>query len=117
MIANDYGDLLHDIKELSTKGRLLLEKGPAYQFDLSLLGLAFYFPSMKHEIDELYLLLYQENIDLYSRKYKLYDIKDNQVKHYKFFSPQGFEFEDTKKTNKYHVIIDDQNKNIVCNLD
>ena len=104
MIANEYGDLLHDIKELSTKGRLLLEKRPAYQFDLPLLGLAFYFPSMKHEIDELYLLLYQENIDLYSWKYKLYDIKDNQVKH-------------CKKTNKYHAIIDDQNKNIVCNLD
>ena len=59
---------------------------------------------MKHEVDELYLLLYQENIDLYSWKYKLYDIKDNQVKH-------------CKKTNKYHAIIDDQNKNIVCNLD
>ena len=25
-IANDYGDLLEDIKELSTKSRLLLEK-------------------------------------------------------------------------------------------
>ena len=36
VIANNYGDLIDDIKELSTKSMLLLEKGPAYQFDLSL---------------------------------------------------------------------------------
>ena len=30
VIANNYGDLLDNIKELSTKSRLLLEKGPAY---------------------------------------------------------------------------------------
>ena len=65
-IANDYGDLLEDIKELSTKIRLLLEKGPACQFDLSLLRLAFYFPGIKHEVDELYFLLYQKSIGLYS---------------------------------------------------
>ena len=43
VIANDYGDLLDDIKELSTKSRLLLEKGPAYQFDLSLIELTLSF--------------------------------------------------------------------------
>ena len=53
VIANDYGDLLEDIKKLSTKSRLLLEEGAAYQFDLSLLTLAFSYPSMKREIDEL----------------------------------------------------------------
>ena len=31
VIAKDYGDLLDDIKEFSTKSRLLLEKEPAYQ--------------------------------------------------------------------------------------
>ena len=85
VIMNNYGDLLDDIKELSTKSRLLLEKGPPYQFDLSLPRLAFYFPGMKHEVDEPYFLLYQENIDLYSWKYKFYDIKDNQVKDSKNF--------------------------------
>ena len=30
VIANDYGDLLDDIKELSTKSSLLLGKGTAY---------------------------------------------------------------------------------------
>ena len=56
VVANDHGDLLGDIKELSTKSQLLLEKRPAYQFDLSLLRLPFYFPGMKHEVDELYFL-------------------------------------------------------------
>ena len=58
------------IKELSTKSRFLLEKGPAYQFNLSLLRLAFYYPFMEQKIDELHFLLYQENIDLCSWKYK-----------------------------------------------
>ena len=66
----------------------MLAKGPAYQFDLSLIRLAFYFPGMKQEVDELYFLLYQENINLHSWKYKLYDIKDNQVKDRKIFSPK-----------------------------
>ena len=54
---------------------------------------------MKHAVDELCFLLYQENIDLYSWKYKFYDIKDNQVKDCKIFSTytqsknKGFEFE------------------------
>ena len=43
VISNGYGDLIDDIKELSTKSRLLLEKGPAYQFDLSFLRLVFYY--------------------------------------------------------------------------
>ena len=30
VIANDYGDLIDDIKELSTKSRLLLEKESVY---------------------------------------------------------------------------------------
>ena len=54
---------------------------------------------MKHEVDELCFLLYQENIDLYNWKYKFYDIKDNQVKDCKMlstytqFKNKGFEFE------------------------
>ena len=44
-IANDYGELLDDIKKLSAKSRLLLEKRPAYQFDLSLLRLENVFSS------------------------------------------------------------------------
>ena len=47
VIMNDYGDLLDDIKELSTKSQLLLQKGPAYLLDLSLIELAFSFPGME----------------------------------------------------------------------
>ena len=47
VIANDYGDLLDDTKELSTKSRLLLEKGPAYQFNLSLIELDYLFQVSK----------------------------------------------------------------------
>ena len=32
------------------------------------------------------------------------------------FENKGFEFQDTKKKKIYHVIIDNKNKNIVCNL-
>ena len=81
----------------------MLEKRPAYQSDISLLRLAYYIPGMKLEVDELYFLLYQENIDLYSWQYKFYDIKDNQVKYCKMFlmytqfKNKGFEFEVLKK--------------------
>ena len=108
VIANDYGGLLDDIKKLSTKSRLLLEKGAAYQFDLLLVELALSFPGMEKETEnksKLNLLSYQENVDLFSSKYKFYDITDC-----KFFSPytqfknKGFEFEDTKKTKKNIVL-------------
>ena len=87
VIANDYGDLLDDIKELSTKSRLLFEKGPAHQLDLSLIELALSFPVMEKKVDEMYFLSYPENIDLCSWKYKFHDIKDNQIKDCKIFSP------------------------------
>ena len=46
VIANHYGRLLENIKT-STKSRLLLEKGAACQFDLSLVESASSFPDMK----------------------------------------------------------------------
>ena len=82
----------------------MIEKGPAYQFDLSLLRLAFYYLGIEQKLDELYFLSYQKNIDLYSWKYKFYHIKDNQIRDCKFSSPytqfknKGFEFQDVKKT-------------------
>ena len=103
-IPHNYGGLLDDIKKLSTVSRLLLEKGAAYQFDLSLVELALSFPGMAKKIlDKLNLLSYQENVDLFRWKYKFYHITDNRIKDCKFFSPctqfknKGFESEDTKK--------------------
>ena len=43
-IANDYGDATQDIKDLSEKSRLLLEKSLAYQFKLAFVHLLFYYP-------------------------------------------------------------------------
>ena len=63
VIANDYDDLLDDIRQLSTKSWLLLEKGPAYQFDLSLIELGLSFPGMEKNIDEMYFLSYPENME------------------------------------------------------
>ena len=54
VIANDYGDLLDDIKELPTNSRLSLEKGPAYQFDFSLIELALSFPVMEKKVDAMF---------------------------------------------------------------
>ena len=108
VIANDYGGLLDDIKKLSTKSRLLLEKGAAYQFDLLLVELALSFPGMEKETEnksKLNLLSYQENIDLFSSKYKFYDITDCKIfSPYMQFKNKGFEFEDTKKTKKNIVL-------------
>ena len=122
VIANDYGGLLGNIKKLLIKSQLLLEKGAAYQFYLSLAGLAVSFPGMNKKKDKLNLLSDQYNIDLFSCKYKFYDVTENQIKDYKFFSPytqffkKGFEFEDTKKTRKYRFVTDDQNNNIVSSI-
>ena len=51
VVANDYGGLLNDTKNLSRKSRLLYEKGAAYQFDLSLVELALSFPGMEKETE------------------------------------------------------------------
>ena len=58
--------IANDIKELSTKSRLLLERGPVCQLDLSLIELALSFPGMEKKVDEMYFLSYPENIDLCS---------------------------------------------------
>ena len=67
---------------------------------------------------KLNLLSYQENVDLFSSKYKFYDITDCKIfSPYTQFKNKRFELEDTKKTKKkYHVVIDDQNKNVVSTM-
>ena len=53
VIAFDYGDLLDDIKELSTKSWLLLD----HHIDLSLIKLALSFPGMGKKVDEMYFFV------------------------------------------------------------
>ena len=56
VIAKDYGVLLDDKKKLLTKSWLYLEKGAAYQFDLSLVELVLSFPGMEKRPDKKDLL-------------------------------------------------------------
>ena len=85
IIANDYGDLTQDIKDLSEKSWLLLEKGPAYQFKLAFVCLLYYHPGLNEKTEEF--LSYKENMEFFSYKYKFYDVIDNQIKNSKIFSP------------------------------
>ena len=70
----------------------------------------------------LHLLSFQENINRYSWKYEFYDVKDNLIKDSKIISSytqflnKGLSFQDLAERKKYHVIIDDQGKNIVSTL-
>ena len=70
----------------------------------------------------LHFLSFQENINRYSWKYKFYDVKDNLIKDSKIFSPytqflkKDLSFQDLAERKKYHVIIDNQGKNIVSTL-
>ena len=58
------------------------------------------FSRYRKKVDEMYFLSYPKNMDLYSCKYKFYNIEDNQIKDFKFFSPymqlknKGFAFQD-----------------------
>ena len=63
----------------------------------------------------------QEKVDIFSGKYKLYNITDNQIKDCKIFSPYTqFEIKALSlkilKKKIYCVVIDDQNKNIVSSM-
>ena len=70
----------------------------------------------------LHLSSFQENINRYSWKYEFYDVKDNLIKDSKIISSytqflnKGLSFQDLAERKKYHVIIDDQGKNIVSTL-
>ena len=68
IIANDYGDVTQDIKDLSKKSQLLLEKGPPYQFKLVFVYLLHYYPSLNGKTEVLDFLSYKENIEFFSQK-------------------------------------------------
>ena len=66
---------------------MLLEKGPAYQFDLSLIELALSFPIKERKVDEMYFLSYPENMDLCSWNVNFTTSKTIKSKIVKFFHP------------------------------
>ena len=57
IIANSYGDVTQDIKDLSEKSRLLLEKGADYHFTLAFVYLLYYYPSLKGQTEVLVFYL------------------------------------------------------------
>ena len=87
------------IEELSAKGRLLLQKGAAYQSDIGWLISAtsgyYNFPGF---VVTYNFITYPKIIDEYSYKYKCYDTKMKRITDCKIYSPfshfkgNGFEF-------------------------
>ena len=53
IIANSCGDVTQDIKDLSEKSRLLLEKGADYHFTLAFVYLLYYYPGLKGKTEVL----------------------------------------------------------------
>ena len=86
IIANNYDDVTQDIKYLSEKCQLLLEKGPAYQFKLAFVYLLYYYPSLNRKTKVLDFLSYKENMEFFSYKYKFCHVVDNQIKNCNIFS-------------------------------
>ena len=95
VIANDYGRLLDDIKKLSTKSRLFLEKGAVYQFDLSLVEFALSFPIFSHIKRTLNVLVGNINFTI-SQILKIIEF----FSLYMQFKNKGVGYEDAKKTKK-----------------
>ena len=95
VIANDYGRLLDDIKKLSTKSRLFLEKGAVYQFDLSLVEFALSFPIFCHIKRTLNVLVGNINFTI-SQILKIIEF----FSLYMQFKNKGVGYEDAKKTKK-----------------
>ena len=95
VIANDYGRLLDDIKKLSTKSRLFLEKGAVYQFDLSLVEFALSFPIFCHIKRTLNVLVGNINFTI-SQILKIIEF----FSLYMQFKNKGVGYEDAKKPKK-----------------
>ena len=95
VIANDYGRLLDDIKKLSKKSRLFLEKGAVYQFDLSLVEFALSFPIFCHIKRTLNVLVGNINFTI-SQILKIIEF----FSLYMQFKNKGVGYEDAKKTKK-----------------
>ena len=76
-----------EIKELSEKSRLFLEKGPAYQNDIKRVHMRLGVPGRTHEKIYFYFVLSAANINTYSWHYKFYDVEENKIRAYGIYSP------------------------------
>ena len=117
-IKND--GVLDEIKKLSEKRRLLLEKSPAYRNDIKKIILVVGFTGTIIEKIPFDFQLTTERINQYNWSYKFYDIEEKKIRDCKIYSPHnhlqndGFTFKSNTFTggSTYHVSLDEKMENI-----
>ena len=124
IIHDDYEHVSDEIKQLSKKSNLLLEKGPDcfFKIDEENPNIKFHnFGQLKSIGKPMPYQKYLQNFEYYLYKYKFFDVKFNTIKDgkifssYSQFSHTGFEFKnDTEKL--YTCSIDPKKENIISNL-
>ena len=82
-IKND--GVLDEIKKLSEKSRLMLEKGPAYQNDIKRINLVVSFAGTIIEKISFDFQLTTERINQYSWSYKFYSNEERKVRDCKIY--------------------------------
>ena len=120
IIHDNYEHVSDEIKQLSKKSNLLLEKGPDcfFKIDEENLNITFYnFGQLKSKGKPMPCQKYPQNIEYYLYKYKFFDIKTNTIKDGKIFSPysqflhSGFEFKNDAEKLRYPCSIDPKKEN------
>ena len=110
IIHDDYEHVSDEIKQLSKKSNLLLEKGPDcfFKIDEENPNIKFYnFGQLQSKRKPMPYQKYLQNIEYYLYKYKFFDVKTNTIKDGKIFSPYsqflhtGFEFKNDAENLRY----------------
>ena len=96
---NAYRDIFDDIKELSEKSWLLLEKGPAYQNEIKNMKLYIGVPGIYTHVPVYPFHFSNAQIQNFSYDYRYYNLKLFKIKDCSIYSPyrhfrkRGFNFE------------------------
>ena len=94
--------VIEEIKKLSEKSWLLLEKVPAYQNDIKIMYLWQGVPGTTLEKVSFGFLLSTANINRLSWHYKFYDVEEKKIMDCKIYSPYDqFINRSLKVTNRY----------------
>ena len=111
--------IVDEIKKLSEKSRLLLEKSPAYQNNINKITLVVGFTGTIIEKIPFDFQLTTEQINQYSWSYKFYDIEEKKVRDCKIYLPHdhlqndGFILKSNtfSGSSTYHVSLDEKMEN------
>ena len=114
IIHDDYEHVTDEIKQLSEKNNLLLEKGlDFFLIDEENPNNKFYnFCQLKSKSKPMPYQEYLQNIEYYLYKYKFFAVKTNTIKDSQIFSPYsqfshtGFEFKNDAGKLRYKCSID-----------